>query len=110
MHHGASDWARRCGRAPQRRTAARAQVLDVDKTLPNGHVSGDDLVRPPLRTLRRFRPNSLTRCAGAQGCMDCRLSEIVGARGSTVLRPLVSKRSKQARPLRRPYAVLRPAT
>ena len=29
--------------------------------------------------------------------MECRLSEIVGARGSTVLRPLVSKRSKQAR-------------
>ena len=29
--------------------------------------------------------------------MECRLSEIVGARGSTVLKPLVSKRSKQAR-------------
>ena len=38
--------------------------------------------------------------------MECRLSEIVGARGSTVLKPLVSKRSKQARPrcgVRTPY-------
>jgi hypothetical protein len=35
---------------------ARAQVLDVDKTLPNGHVTGDDLVRPPRLMRLRFLP------------------------------------------------------
>ena len=77
---------------------ARAQVLDVDKTLPNGHVSGDDLVR--CRAAAAAAAPSDARPRATQGCMECRLSDIVGARGSTVLKPLVSKRSKQARPQR----------
>lgn len=39
--------------------------------------------------------------------MECRLSDIVGARGSTVLKPLVSTRSKQARGRRPSRALLR---
>jgi len=36
----------RCVRAAQEVCYVKFEVLDVDKTLPTGHVSGDDLVRP----------------------------------------------------------------
>jgi hypothetical protein len=69
----------------------------VDKTDGAGNVKGDLLVRRCATALGCTTCVSLLTRGCSQGTFECRLSDIVGARGCTLLKPLASKRSKKAR-------------
>ena len=75
-----------------------AQVLDVDKTDTQGNVKGESLVRRaatfPACVFTRCRALALMQRATAQGVLECRLSEVVGARGCTIVRPLKNSTNK----------------
>jgi hypothetical protein len=74
-------------------------VLDVDKTDGAGNVTGDILVRqwragaPVALLMTPNGPFLVLR----QGALECRLSDVVAARGCTLVGPLKSKRSQKAR-------------